>query len=334
MRIKLSRVVAGVVAVALAAPGVAQAGVSTAGYVNPLATDKALVPERIDMGVDFNANAGSPIRALGDFKVYAVAASGSGWTSPENTQAFVGYTLLDGAYARKQIYVSEDIIPKVSVGHTGKAGDVIATFKSSPTGLEIGWGSGNSFESLAGALGQYGVLTAAGASFDTLLVSLGASKAPNWGGQVHGTMPSGYPSIWSIPSDALPLKIGSSGMNVREVERALIARGHPIAADGVYGSPTASAVKIWQRNHNRAVTGEIASDDWLFMFPTLRIGGPQWPEATLALQHGLRRCGYHVALNGVYGSGMAHAVTLFQQRRGLTADGIVNQLTWRKLFKK
>ena len=41
---------------------------------------------------------------------------------------------------------------------------------------------------------------------------------------------------------------------------------------------------------------------------------------------------YHVALNGVYGTGMAHAVTLFQKRNGITADGVVNQLTWRKLF--
>jgi hypothetical protein len=185
--------VAGVVAVALAAPSVAQATVRTAGYVSPFAKANGLIPERIDMGVDFNAHAGSPILALGDFKVFAVAASGSGWTSPENTQAFVGYRLVNGAYAGKLIYVSEDIIPKVSVGHTGKAGDVIATFKSSPTGLETGWASGNSYDSLASALNQYhanGAPTAAGASFDTLLVSLGAPKAPNWGVQVHGTMPS------------------------------------------------------------------------------------------------------------------------------------------------
>jgi peptidoglycan hydrolase-like protein with peptidoglycan-binding domain len=147
-------------------------------------------------------------------------------------------------------------------------------------------------------------------------------------------MPSGYPSIWSIPSDALPLKVGFSGMNVRKVERALIARGHGIAADGVYGSATASAVKVRQRTRNRAVTGEVASDDWLFMFPPLRIRGRGGRESHWRFSIGYGGVDTTLRSKACTVPAWADAVTLFQQRRGLTTDGVVNQLTWRQLFKK
>lgn len=174
------------------------------GYVNPFAKCMTtLTSERVDMGVDFNAVEGSQILALGDAHVFYSAPSGTGWTSPEDTQAFVGYTLTNGPYAGKHVYVAEDIIPQVSRGDMIKAGQVIATFKSSSTGLETGWASGDASGALAAALGQQdpsgdpgGWASQAGLSFNRLLVSLGCkSGAANAGGDGHGgqPMPPGYP---------------------------------------------------------------------------------------------------------------------------------------------
>ena len=68
------------------------AATATTTYDSPFSKATGLVPERIDMGV-----------------------------------AFVGYTLLDGPYAGRHVYVAEDIVPQVSVGQTGTAGQMIAT---------------------------------------------------------------------------------------------------------------------------------------------------------------------------------------------------------------
>lgn len=180
----------------------ASLGTLVGTYTNPFKTvSSALRPERVDMGVDYYAPGGSQILAIGDGTVYAVAASGSGWISPTNTQAFVGYTLSDGSYEGKSIYVAEDIIPKVSVGQTITAGQVIATFIGSSTGLETGWATGSGYGCLAASLNQQAPgdpgawSSAAGISFNRFLTSLGApSGSPIVGNGVHGSpLPNGYP---------------------------------------------------------------------------------------------------------------------------------------------
>lgn len=176
------------------------------GCVSPFqAKDtKNISPERIDMGVDYAAPPGTPIVAMCDSDVIGVAPSGTGWTSQVNTQACVYLRITDGEYSGKTYYVCEDITPTVTKGHVN-AGEVIATFLPSPTGLEMGWGSGTPYGSLAAQLNQQcmggpGVdpgcwSTAAGVSFNKLLVSAGApsgifnsnNPAP------PQTMPPGYP---------------------------------------------------------------------------------------------------------------------------------------------
>jgi murein DD-endopeptidase MepM/ murein hydrolase activator NlpD len=166
------------------------------GYVNPFSSVTNLSPERVDMGVDYNGS--GPIKAIGNARVFLAIPSGSGWTSPMNTQAFVGYTLLDGIYAGKHIYVAEDITLQVKTGDKVTAGQTIATFLNSSTGIETGWATGSSAGALASSLNQQapgdpGAWTsAAGASFNRLLIALGA-KSGVIQGAPHGTMPAGYP---------------------------------------------------------------------------------------------------------------------------------------------
>lgn len=191
--------------------------VSAGGYVNPLSKISSLTPSRIDMGVDYGGG-GGPLVALGNGRIFNVA--GAGWPGG----VFIGLTLSDGAYAGKHVYYAEQLTASVSVRQIVKAGDVVGTLHPGSSALEIGWASGNSDEALAASLNQQasgdpgGWSSAAGWSFNTLLVSLGA---PSGGGGTttpapgHGTMPPGYPDpggkISNVPG-AASVAAGASGL--------------------------------------------------------------------------------------------------------------------------
>lgn len=144
---------------------------STGGYVYPF--NSATHFERVDQGVDFNAPVGSPIAAIGPATIIRAQSSGTGWTSPENTQAGIIYRFNSGPRAGRYVYVTEDIIPGVRAGQIVKAGQIIAKFKASPTGLETGWATGIGY----GAVAPGGSLnSAAGEDFWHMLQGLAHGK--------------------------------------------------------------------------------------------------------------------------------------------------------------
>jgi hypothetical protein len=65
--------------------------------------------------------------------------------------------------------------------------------------IETGWASGVGFQTLAASLNQQapgdpgGWMSAAGASFNRLLVQLGVPSGTTQPGGEHGKMPAGYP---------------------------------------------------------------------------------------------------------------------------------------------
>ena len=164
--------------------------VNPEGYTNPFARIGNLSPSRIDMGVDYGGT--GPIVALGAGEVY-YASSSSGWPGG----AFIGIKLSEGAYAGKCIYHAENIAVQVKQGQHVKAGTVIGQMTG---GTESGWASGQPQQALAEALHMYkptgdpgGWESAAGASFNRFLVSLGCKSGVPQAGGPHGTMPAGYP---------------------------------------------------------------------------------------------------------------------------------------------
>jgi len=175
----------------------------TGGYQNPLAQANGVVGERVDMGVDYSMDNGSPILAIGNARVYT--ADPNGW-APYG--AFIGYTLLDGQYAGKSIYVAESITLDVQQNSTVTAGQQIATFVSGGDGIETGWASGSGTQALAAQLGQQmlfgdpgGWASQAGRSFNTFLTALGCkSGTANSGGDGHAgaAMPPGYPELANL----------------------------------------------------------------------------------------------------------------------------------------
>jgi murein DD-endopeptidase MepM/ murein hydrolase activator NlpD len=161
-------------------------------YVDPFSQVAGLVPERIDMGVDYAGT--GPVLALGSGTVFNT--KGSGWPGG----VFIGITLDAGPFAGLSYFVAEDVKPAVRVGDHVRAGQEIAVMYGGPAGIETGWASGHGDEPLAAALGQQnkrgdpgGWSSAAGVSFDRVLVSTGTPSGIPQGTKVHGKLSAPYP---------------------------------------------------------------------------------------------------------------------------------------------
>jgi hypothetical protein len=168
-----------------AAPGSGRAGVTGAracqlvgspvGYVNPLA-GAAVTPKRIDQGVDY-AGSGT-LTAIGAATVISIATSDTGWPG-----AFIEYQLLAGPESGCFVFYAEGVTPAegLYVGEAIRAGQVVAALiPGYSSGIEIGWGAGDGTKTYAAKLGEWSaraeqdnIPTAAGASFSSLIASLG-----------------------------------------------------------------------------------------------------------------------------------------------------------------
>jgi murein DD-endopeptidase MepM/ murein hydrolase activator NlpD len=170
---------------------VARAG-GSGDYVDPFSQISGLVPERIDMGVDYAGR--GPVLALGSGTVFNT--DGGGWPGG----VFIGITLDSGPFAGLSYFVAEDVKPAVRVGDHVEAGQEIAVMYHGQAGIETGWAAGRGDQPLAAALGQQNThgdpgawTAAAGLSFDRLLVSTGTPSGIPQGTKVHGKMPAQYP---------------------------------------------------------------------------------------------------------------------------------------------
>ena len=142
-------------------------------YVNPV-SGPGFTPERIDMGVDYNATGGK-FRALGDAVVTQVDPHAN-WGGPGN--GWVSYKLLSGPMAGRHVYVAEHITPQVRVGQRLNAGDVVATGSGQ---TETGWAAGpdhhySTYASVYGGGYSEGQGTKAGLNFSNLIASLGGPR--------------------------------------------------------------------------------------------------------------------------------------------------------------
>jgi hypothetical protein len=128
---------------------------TSGGYVNPFAHAHNLIPQRIDMGVDYDG--AGPIDAVGTARItFAGTSIGGGWTCDEPTNSGIVYQLQDGPDKGRYVYLTEDIIPTVQAGDHVAAGQQIATFAPTVgTGcIEIGFASGPTPTPKAAFLGQ------------------------------------------------------------------------------------------------------------------------------------------------------------------------------------
>ena len=160
---------------------------SIKGYTNPFEKATGLVWERTDQGVDAAMTAGSPLLAFAPSKVEMIVPFYLG-------QPAIVLEITAGPLAGKWWYWSEEIQPTVSQGQTVNAGQVVATFAPTGTGIEIGWWTPNGGYPLARTTTGYteGYATPAGADFRYLLQALGANPGTGAGMSAGTTMGNGY----------------------------------------------------------------------------------------------------------------------------------------------
>jgi len=163
-------------------------------YLNPLRNVSGLLPERVDMGVDFGGS--GPVYALGDGVVTNATGDSTGWPGG----GWITYRLTDGPDAGLMVYVAEDVKPAVQAGQHVTSATVIADMFNGGDGIETGWAmpDGASAESqlpAAGGISGGGPFpTMIGLSFENLLQSLGVPAGNNRSQSGFGALPPNYPA--------------------------------------------------------------------------------------------------------------------------------------------
>jgi hypothetical protein len=165
------------------------------GYRNPLRGIKDLMPQRIDMGVDFGG--AGPIYPLGRAVITNAIGNSPGWPGG----GWITYCLAGGRAKGLMVFVAEDVTPTVRVGQVVNSSTVIAHMYSGGAGIETGWAQpdGHSAESqlpVAGGISGGGPFPArVGLNFEELLQALGVPASPfDRYVPPYGLLPAGYPT--------------------------------------------------------------------------------------------------------------------------------------------
>jgi len=143
-----------------------------------------------------------------------------------------------------------------------------------------------------------------------------------------------YPAVFALS------KYGSTGSEVTQIQTKLKSWGYYTGnIDGIYGSKTVAAVKSFQQKNGLTADGIAGSKTLAAMgitssgstsTTTLRYGSKG--DLVTQVQNKLKSWGYYAGnVDGIYGSQTVEAVKSFQQKNGLTVDGIVGSNTFAAL---
>ena len=136
---------------------------------------------------------------------------------------------------------------------------------------------------------------------------------------------------------------GDAGDAVQSLQEALIEEGYLAReADGVFGSTTEKALRLYQRDQGLPVTGQ-ADETMLTRLAETDAprdgGGILYAPGNLGadivtLQQLFAVEGYEVgAPDGVYGEQLTQAVQMFQREHGLEVIGAIDEKTWSLLTR-
>lgn len=102
------------------------------------------------------------------------------------------------------------------------------------------------------------------------------------------------------------LQRGARGAAVRAVQSALVANGHSIAVDGIFGPRTQAAVRAFQLSHSLPGTGRVDAATRRALERPLRRGDRG--ARVVALQRQLNELGAGISVDGIFGPRTEQAV--------------------------
>ena len=144
----------------------------------------------------------------------------------------------------------------------------------------------------------------------------------------------------AIPAYYSLLQRGSSGPDVALVQTWLNG-----VRDACTWYSELNAVKEFQLKNKMNVDGKVGANTWNVLYTRYTAKhGLHVPYPGIALRSGssggtvrlvqqkLNSLGERLTADGRFGAATAAAVQRFQRRNGLTADGVVGEGTWEKMF--
>ena len=141
-------------------------------------------------------------------------------------------------------------------------------------------------------------------------------------------------------------KYGSTGSEVIQIQKKLKNWGYYSGdVDGIFGSQTLNAVKLFQQKNGLSVDGIAGLQTLRAMgIATSSTSSNSSKVSSIPIKYGargndvktiqskLKDWGYYTgSIDGVFGSGTKSALVSFQKNNGLTADGIVGSKTLKAL---
>ncbi|MBG0561041.1 peptidoglycan-binding protein [Actinoplanes sp. NEAU-A11] len=131
------------------------------------------------------------------------------------------------------------------------------------------------------------------------------------------------------------IRQGAKNDTVTTLQYLLLAHGHTVTVDGIFGAQTGAAVRAYQLTKNLVEDGVVGPETWRALIVEVRPGARG--NAVRGVQREFQLRG-DVApqSDGVYGPATEEAVRAFQAalRAGgaeLDADGVVGPRTWQAL---
>ena len=144
----------------------------------------------------------------------------------------------------------------------------------------------------------------------------------------------------SSSSSTTILRLGSSGAEVKKMQKLLLNRGYDLGsygADGEFGQATYEALKQFQAYHNLEVDGEYGPASRAVLEQPFNRGYLQKGDSSdevRDMQLLLMKAGYSVGASGAdgeFGQNTYNALVKFQKENGLTASGHYDTTTKEKL---
>lgn len=124
---------------------------------------------------------------------------------------------------------------------------------------------------------------------------------------------------------------GDDGPLVYTIQYLLRAHGSGLDVDGIFGPITKNQVMAFQTDKGLTVDGIVGSQTWKALVKGNNVKQGSTGEAVRAVQRLLKRFGYTLSVDGIFGPVTDQDVKDFQEKYGLDVDGIVGTQTWQAL---